>query len=230
MKKVAIITGASGNLGKASVEKFLSEGYKIVATVTPGKKLGFEVTGEVETYDVDLTNEGRVSDIIEQIIKKHERVDAALLLVGAFTMGGVADTDGAALKKMYSLNFETAYFTARPVFLQMMKQSFGGRIIMVGSRPALKPTEGRKSVAYSLAKASLFKLADFFNAEGTSKNVVTSVIVPGVIDTPPNRKDMPQANFANWVQPEEIAETMAFLCSEKASVLREPVIKVYGNS
>jgi NAD(P)-dependent dehydrogenase (short-subunit alcohol dehydrogenase family) len=230
MKKVAIITGASGNLGKASVEKFISEGYKIVATVTPGKQLGFEVTGEVETYEVDLTNEERVSDIIGQIIKKHERVDAALLLVGAFAMGGVADTDGAALKKMYSLNFETAYFTARPVFLQMMKQSFGGRIIMVGSRPALKPAEGRKSVAYSLSKASLFKLAEFLNAEGAPKNVVTSVIVPGVIDTPPNRKDMPQANFANWVKPEEIAETMAFLCSEKASVLREPVIKVYGNS
>jgi NAD(P)-dependent dehydrogenase (short-subunit alcohol dehydrogenase family) len=230
MKKIAFITGASGNLGKAAVEKFLAEGYKVIATVSPGKSLGFEVAGDIETCEADLTNESHVGEIIGQVVFKHQRIDAALLLVGAFAMGGIADTDGASLKKMHSVNFETAYFAARPIFLQMMKQSFGGRIILVGSRPALKSTEGRKSLAYSLAKSSLFKLAEFLNAEGASRNVVTSVIVPGVIDTPANRKDMPQATFANWVKPEEIAETMAFLCSEKANVLREPVVKVYGNS
>jgi NAD(P)-dependent dehydrogenase (short-subunit alcohol dehydrogenase family) len=230
MKKIAFITGASGNLGKATVEKFLSEGYKVIATVSPGKGLGFEASGDIETCESDLTNESLVGEIIDQLVFKHQRIDAALLLVGAFAMGGIADTDGALLKKMHSINFETAYFAARPVFLQMMKQSFGGRIILVGSRPALKPAEGRKSLAYSLAKSSLFKLAEFLNAEGASKNVVTSVVVPGVIDTPANRKDMPQATFANWVKPEEIAETIAFLCSDKGNVLREPVVKVYGNS
>src|SRR5690348_15932974 len=106
MKKNVLITGASGNLGKASVEKFVAEGYKVIATVTPGKTLGFTVKGDVETFEADLTDETRITDVIRQIVTKHKSIDTALLLVGGFAAGGIKDTDGASLKKMYTLNFE----------------------------------------------------------------------------------------------------------------------------
>jgi len=230
MKKNVFITGASGNLGKAAVQKFASEGYQVVATVSPGKNLGFDVTGDVETVEADLTDEKNVEQVITKIIEKHTTIDAALLLVGGFAPGGIKETDGASLKKMYSVNFETAYYAARPVFLQMLKQDGGGRIILIGARPALNAKDGKNLLSYALSKSLLFKLADFLNAEGASRNVVTSVVVPSTIDTPINRQSMPNATFSNWVKPEEIAEVMAFITSANGKALRDPIFKVYGNA
>lgn len=229
MKKNVIITGASGNLGKATVEKFITEGYTVIATVTPGKTLGFEAEG-VHVYDADLTDEKSVDTVVKKIISDHSSLDAALLLVGGYASGNIQNTDGGLLKKMFALNFDTAYFVARPVFQQMLNQSNGGKIIFVGSRPALIPKEGKNSLAYALAKSLIFKLADLLNTEGSSKNVTASVIVPSTIDTEVNRNAMPDKDFTAWVKPEAIADTMAYLCSEKGTPLRETILKVYNRA
>jgi NAD(P)-dependent dehydrogenase (short-subunit alcohol dehydrogenase family) len=231
MKRNVLITGASGNLGQACVQKFLDEGYHVLTTVTPGKSLGFTADhSAVKTYEADLTNEDSAENLIHRIIKEYSTIDAALLLVGGFAMGNISNTNSAALKKMLSLNFDTAYFVARPVFQQMINQSDGGKIILVGSRPALQPKDGKGALAYTLSKSLIFTLAELLNAEGAAKNVTTSVIVPSTIDTPENRKAMPHADFSSWVNPNEIAEAMAFLCSEKNHALRDTVLKLYGNA
>ena len=85
-------------------------------------------------------------------------------------------------------------------------------------------------VAYSLAKSLIFRLAELMNDEAKGKNIVTSVVVPSTIDTPQNRKAMPDADFSNWVKPEAIADAIYFYCTDEAAVLREPLIKVYNNS
>jgi NAD(P)-dependent dehydrogenase (short-subunit alcohol dehydrogenase family) len=100
----------------------------------------------------------------------------------------------------------------------------------VGSRPALKAKDAKNSVAYSLSKSLIFKLADILNAEGASKNVTASVIVPSTIDTEANRRAMPDKDFSTWVKPDEIADAMAFLCSESGGALRETVLKIYGGA
>ena len=228
--KTVIITGAAGNLGKACVERFLADGYKVIATVTPGKDLGFQVKGHVETYDADLSDEKAVDQVVSQVVAKHKTIDAALLLVGGYTSGGINETDSATLKKMISLNFDTAYFVARPVFQQMMKQGSGGRIVLVGARPALRPKDGVKSFAYALSKSLIFKLAEFLNTAGSAQNVTTSVIVPSTIDTPPNRQAMPNADFTAWVRAEDIAAAMAHICSEESNTWRETVVKIYNRS
>jgi len=228
--KTVIITGASGNLGKACVEKFVADGYNVIATVTPGRTLGFEVKGNVETYDADLSDEKAVEGVLSQIIAKYRNIDAALLLVGGYTSGGLAETDGATLKKMFSLNFDTAYFVARPLFQQMMKQSGGGRIILIGARPALRPKDGNKSLGYALSKSLIFKLAEALNAAGSDKNVTASVIVPSTIDTAVNRQSMPNADFSAWVKAEDIASAIAQVCSNETTAWRETVIKIYNRS
>ncbi len=227
MSKNIFITGASGNLGKAVVEKFVSKSDRVIATVSPGKNLGFQVSGDLQIVEADLTNEAFVHKVIQSVIEKNKTIDAAVLLVGGFAMGNVNESDGAALKKMFSLNFETAYFCARPLFEQMQKQN-SGRIVLIGARPALSASAGKGVVAYALSKSLLFKLAELLNAQGASDNVITSVVVPSTIDTPQNRAAMPDADFSKWVTPEAIAEVIDFAVSN--SSLREPVFKVYGNS
>lgn len=226
MKNV-LITGAAGNLGMAVVSKFLSEQWNVSAIVDP--KYNHNLKPPVKTYAADLTDEADVNRVIPQVITDNGTIDAALLLVGGFAAGNIDATDGAALRSQMSLNFETAYFTARPVFQQMVKQN-GGRIVLVASKTALISQVGKDFVAYSLSKFLLTKLAELLNAEGSSKNVVCSVIAPSTIDTEMNRKSMPKADFSKWVRPSDIAESVFFLVADKGSILREPILKVYGGS
>lgn len=230
MSKTIIITGANGNLGAATVKKFLEQGYKVVAVDHSDSHLGF-AAGQpgFEWQPVDLANEAAAEAFIRGLIAAHGQVDGALLLVGGFAMGDIAATDGEALRKMYSLNFETAYFIARPLFLHMLEKGYG-RLVFIGARPALRPEQGKATLAYSLTKAMLFQLADLLNATAKGKNVVAAVVAPSTIDTPLNRSSMPQANPADWVKPEQIADTLEFICSEKGSALRESVYKVYNNA
>lgn len=226
MKNV-LITGAAGNLGTAVVEKFISEGYTVLATVDP--KIKHNLKAGVKTYAADLTNESQVNDTIAKAIADNNTIDAALLLVGGYAGGNIEATDGTALRKMMSLNFETAYFVARPVFQQMVKQG-GGRIVLIASKTALVNEAGKNNIAYSLSKFLLTKFADLLNAEGASKNVVCSVVAPSTIDTPANRESMPKADFSKWVKPEAIADAMYFLVSDKGAILRDPLFKVYGGA
>jgi NAD(P)-dependent dehydrogenase (short-subunit alcohol dehydrogenase family) len=226
MKNV-IITGAAGNLGTAVVEKFLADNWNILAIVDPNAN--HKLQSPVRTYAADLMNETEVNNVISKVISENKTVDAALLLVGGFAAGNIDATDGTALRKMMSLNFETAYFTARPIFQQMVKQG-GGRIVMVASKTALAPGAGKDFIGYSLSKFILTKLAELLNAEGAASNVVCSIIAPSTIDTELNRKSMPKADFSKWVKPSDIAESLLFLVGDKGSVLRDPIFKVYGGS
>ncbi|HEX5171461.1 MAG TPA: SDR family NAD(P)-dependent oxidoreductase [Cyclobacteriaceae bacterium] len=230
MSKTIIITGASGNLGKATVEKLIAEGYTLVVTVAPGLKLGFhEDHPQIDIQYVDMMDEPGVEGMVNEVIKKYGTVDAALLIVGGYAGGTIKDTSGSAIQKMIDLNFNTAYHIARPVFNHLIEKN-QGRIIFIGARPAIRASEGKNNLAYALSKSLIFKLSEFLNAEAKDTNVVTSVIVPSTMDTPANRKYNPNADFSKWVKPGDVAELMAYLISEKGAALREPVLKMYGGS
>jgi len=230
MPKTIIITGANGNLGAATVKKFLEEGYKVIAVDHSGSNLGFAASDtNFELKQVDLSDEQAAGIFVKECISMEGKIDGALLLVGGFSMGDIAASDGASLRKMYSLNFETAYFIARPLFQHMMQNGYG-RLVFIGARPAIRPEQGKGVIAYSLTKGLLFHLADLLNATAKGQNVVASVVAPSTIDTPQNRQSMPAVNPADWVRPEQIAGVLEFICSEKGSALREPVYKIYNNS
>jgi len=228
--RTAIVTGASGNLGQAVVKKFLAKGYYVVGTIIPNDPVGITINGKnFETAIVDLMNEKAAQQFVEFVAVKHDRIDAAVLTVGGFAMGKIGETKSTDIARQYKLNFETAYNVARPVFMQMMQQG-SGRIFLIGSKPGSDMHNSKGMVAYGLAKSLIFRLAELMNEEAKEHNVVTSVVVPSTIDTPQNRKSMPTANFSKWVTPEAIAGVIYFHCTSEAAVLREPVIKVYGNA
>lgn len=229
MSKTVVITGANGNLGTAVVKKFLESSYKVIAVDSSSTNLQFAQSNpNFQLVQANLMDEKSTSEFAKDIIEKNKRIDGALLLVGGFSMGDITSTDAEGLKKMYSLNFETAYFICRPLFQHMIKNG-SGRIVFVGARPALKAAQGKKMIAYALSKSLLFKLAEYLNEEGKGKNVTVSVVVPSTIDTNENRKSMPEVNPADWVKPEQLAEIMEFICSDKGLPLREGVYKVYNN-
>jgi NAD(P)-dependent dehydrogenase (short-subunit alcohol dehydrogenase family) len=230
VSKNIIITGANGHLGAVTVRKFLDEGYRVLAIDHSGTNLGFASSHpNFELKALDLGDETAVEAFVSESTGKYGRIDGVLLLVGGFVMGDIAATDGVSMKKMYSLNFETAYFLARPLFGHMLQNGYG-RLVFIGARPALKAEQGKSAAAYSLTKGMLFQLAELLNASAKGKNVVASVVAPSTIDTEINRKSMPDADPANWVKAEQIADLLEFICSEKGDALREPVYKVYNNA
>lgn len=230
MKKQILITGANGNLGVATVQKFLDEGYYVIAVDGNNSNLAFAMSNpSFQFYAVNLTKEDETAGFVESIIIKHGQIHGALLLVGGFAMGTIEETTGPVINKMFSLNFETAYFVARPL-LKHMKQYGYGRLAFIGARPALKAEQGKVLVAYALTKSLLFTLADFINEETKGTNVVASVVIPGTIDTPLNRENMPAANAADWVTSRQVADVLEFICSEAGNPIREAVYKVYNNA
>jgi len=228
--RTALVTGAAGNLGAAVVKKFLAGSFRVVGTVSANDLQRPDFTSDAfDQRTVDLSNEDQTQQLLTSVIKKYGSIDAAVLTVGGFASGRIADTSAAALLEQYQLNFLTAYNVARPVFLQMMQQGHG-RIFFIGSKAGLSADDGQGLVAYSLAKSLLLQLAGLMNKEASGKNVVCAVLVPGTIDTPLNRKSMPTVDPAGWVRPSSIADIIHFYCTDVAAAIRQPVIKVYNNS
>lgn len=225
---VVVVTGAAGNMGQAVVKKFLDEGHKVVGTIVPGDPVKWDMGSQYFfTEEADLSNEQAAQAAIQKIIKERGTIDIAVLTVGGFAMGKIAETGLADIQKQIHLNFETAYNTARPIFLEMMQKG-RGRIFLIGSKPGLDSRNGKGMVAYSIAKSMIFRLAELMNEEAKGTDVVVCVVVPSTIDTPQNRKSMPDSDTSKWVKPEAIADAIYFYTTGEAAVLREPVLKVYG--
>ena len=224
MKKI-IITGANGNLGSAVTKFFLEKGYTLITTVhNEDAKKEMPQHPNLEVEAVNLVNEPEAASFVQKVIASHGTIDAALMLVGGFTAGKIENTKTEDIKNQIALNFETAYNITQPLYQHMLQNGYG-RLVFIGARPALQAADGKNLVAYALSKSLLFKLAEFINEDAKGKNITATVVVPSTIDTPPNRKDMPDA-----VKAEDLAEILEFVCSDKATALRETVLKVYNNA
>lgn len=228
--KTVIITGAAGNLGTAVTREFLEKKYRVIAVVANEKERGdLPAHPNLDVEIVNLTFEKEASDLIQRCIGKYQVIDAALLLVGGFRMGDLGQTSGNDIREQITLNFETAYYVTRPLFAHLVGNKRGS-IIFIGARPAIKAAQGKTLIAYSLSKSLLFKLAELLNEAAKGINVSVSVVVPSTLDTPLNRKSMPDVNPENWVKTTDVAETLEFLVSDKSKALKETVLKIYNNS
>lgn len=222
--KTAVVTGASGNLGQAVCKKFLSEGYIVFGTIIPDDPAALTINDpKFEAIAVNLMNEEAAEQFIKSIIEKYGTIHVAILTVGGFATGKIAETKTSDIAKQYKLNFETSYNIARPVFIQMLQQGHG-RIFMTGSRPGLDMKNSKGMTAYGLSKSLVFRLAELMNEEGNGHNIYATVIAPSTIDTPQNRQSMLDADFSKWTKPEKIADIIYGSYTNES--LKETVIKV----
>ena len=225
MEKIVVITGASGNLGSVAVRKFHESGFKVAAVSRSGTG---ETGNGIVWYKADLANEKEAAAVADQVQADLGSIDAAIMTAGRFDMGSFDETGKAELDRMFTINFETAYFISRRLLHHMIRQPEGGRMVFIGAKPAIEKGSGDKTLAYSFSKSLIFKLSEYINTAGSDRNVFSTVVVPGVIDSEANRIAMPQADHSGWVSPENIAETMLFICSDAAADMRDTVIKMYG--
>ncbi|GJM15228.1 MAG: 3-ketoacyl-ACP reductase [Thermodesulfobacteriota bacterium] len=231
--RVAVITGGTGGLGKQVISVFLSEGTSVYTTYIDRSQLAVsldlkEEYGEkLQFRKADVTKASHMSKIVEGAINKFGRVDFLINIVGGFAMAKLVDTEEALWNKMMNMNLNSVFVSSKAVLPQMMEQKYG-RIINIGARPAL--TGVKNMSAYGASKAGVINLTQSMADELSDSNINVNAIIPGTMDTPRNRKDMPKADFKKWVKPEDIAEVIAFLCSNEGDKISGAILPVYGKT
>ena len=231
--KIAIITGGTGALGKAITIAFLEEGAKVVCTYIfdKEKKECLSLTkihrDRIVFIRTDVTKEKDVSNLISNTIRKFKRVDILVNVVGGFAFSYIKDTDEKTWDLMMNLNLKSAFLCSKYALPRMIEQNYG-KIINISSRPALKGAAGVG--AYSASKAGVLNLTETIADEIKAYEINVNAVLPSTIDTPANRRDMPEADFSKWVKPEEIARVIVFLSSDDSKPISGAGIPVYGKA
>jgi NAD(P)-dependent dehydrogenase (short-subunit alcohol dehydrogenase family) len=232
--KTAFIAGGTGALGRSITKAFLDAGCNVASTFIVDAEMQ-AVQKELKKYatqftgiHADVFNEKNVASAVKLAIEEYKRIDYLINLVGGF-IGGVALTNTTIeqFDQMINLNLRSTFLCSKYI-IPIMKRQKSGRIVNIGAKGGLKGMGGM--AVYSASKAAVINLTEATAEEVRGYNITANALVPGIIDTPANRKSMPKANVENWVKPESIADIALFLCSDEARDISSAVIPVFGKS
>jgi NAD(P)-dependent dehydrogenase (short-subunit alcohol dehydrogenase family) len=230
--KVVLVTGSVGNLGYATARAVQKGGAKTVLVDRSEERLKEHFPEIANSPDhflaggVDLTSAESLARVVESACKRFDRIDALVNTVGGWRGGKpVHEADLADWDFLFGVNLRTTLLCCRAVIPQMLRKG-GGKIVNVASHDAL--AGGAGYAAYSASKSGVLRLTESLAAELKDSNINANCIMPGTIDTPQNRKAMPNADFRKWVPPEAIAEVILFLISDASRAVNGAAIPVYG--
>ncbi len=230
--KVVIVTGSVGNLGLATALAFQEVGAKTVLVDRSNERLRENYSNIANSPDhllaggVDLANPESLGQVVKSALDRFGSIDALVNTVGGWRGGKAAhETDLADWDFLFGINLRTTLLCCRAVIPQMLRQGHG-RIVNVASRDALAGGAGYS--AYSASKSAVLRLTESMAAELKNSNINVNCIMPGTIDTPQNRKAIPNGDFSKWVEPAAIADVILFLISDAARAINGAAVPVFG--
>lgn len=233
-ERVAIITGAGGNLGGAVARAFYHAGASLVLVEHNAGRLAIAYPAEqfaparVHFAAADLTDEVAAEALVAGALDRFGMVDILANTVGGYRAGTpVHETSLETWEFMLALNARSAFLISKAVIPPMLARG-SGKIVHVASRAGL--SGGARQVAYSASKSAVVRLVETLAAELRHKGINANCVLPGTIDTPQNRAEMPDADFSKWVAPEAIADVILFLASDAARAVNGAAVPVYGRS
>lgn len=222
-KRIAI-TGAFGSLGAAVVQAALKAGGKVAAidrTDAPPSGVGL---GDAKRFGgVDLADTVQAKNAIDAAAKALGGLDALVNIAGTFRFETLADGSPETFDLLYRINLRTAVAASKAALAHLPD---GGRIVNIGAASAFKGNAGVS--AYAASKSGVMRFTESLAEELKVRGITVNAVLPSIIDTPPNRKDMPKADFDKWVKPQQLAGVIVFLLSEQASAITGALIPVTG--
>lgn len=232
MPQTVLVAGGTGGLGRAISLAFLERGDRVVVTFRHQseynelRRLAGATNQQLSGDNVDVTDEASVEQFIDTAVREHSRLEAMVNAVGGYAGGALWDTSAEMFERMLSLNLRSGFLLSRAAARVMRKQGYGS-IVNVAARAAFDHPAGL--AAYAASKAAAVAMIDSLAADLKGSGVRANSILPSIIDTEANRKDMPNADFSKWPRPEHIAQVIVFLCSDQARLIHGAAIPVYGN-
>ena len=226
--KVVIVTGAFGALGRVVASTLASRGARLglvdAAGVVPGP-FASEFAAHLVLPGIDLSNADATQAMVAQVVARFGALDAVVNIAGGFRWETVADGDAATWDALFTMNLKTALHVCKASLPHLLDRE-GTRIVNIGAGAAAKAVAGMG--AYAASKAGVLRLTEALADETKDRGLTVNAVLPGIIDTPANRKDMPQADFSRWVAPQALADVVAFLLSDAARAITGVGIPVTG--
>lgn len=230
MAQVVMITGAAGTLGKAVAAAFAAQGARrVLLDVSIDALRAAHREDEAQLLlPVDLLDLAQTQRVAQAAIDRFGRIDALCNIAGGFSMGPkVHETTDQLWRSMLDINAGTLLNAVRAVVPHMLAVR-RGRIVNVGSTAALSGKPGMG--AYVAAKSAVIRLTESLSAELRDQGINVNCVLPSIIDTPPNRAAMPEADPARWVAPADLAAVITFLSSDDARAIHGAALPVAGLS
>ncbi len=225
MAQSIIVTGGFGVLGQAVSKAFADRGDKVARVdFAPSAPSTFD--GALDIGGVDLTDATATRAALDKVVAAHGGIDALVNIAGGFTWETLEDGLIESWMRMQSMNLITAA-TITKLALPELKKSAQGRIVNIGAGAALKAGMGMG--AYAASKSGVHRLTEALAEELSGSSVTVNAVLPSIIDTPTNRKDMPDADPGDWVTPESIANVILFLASPASGAVTGGLIPVTRN-
>jgi NAD(P)-dependent dehydrogenase (short-subunit alcohol dehydrogenase family) len=219
-----LVAGGTGYLGQAVVRELLASGYDVSATWIVPDERDRLASEEVELVEADLFEPEQVDAAVAAVAD----LEAVVNLVGGYAQGPrVHETDPEQFDGLMRLNVKPGFLLARAAMPRLIERG-GGAFVGVSARAALRPFPG--AAAYVVSKAAVLALVQALDAEYKRDGIRCNVVLPSVIDTPPNREAQPDADYSNWVKPEAIAKVVRFLVSEESATISGAGVPVYGRA
>ncbi len=223
--KVVLVTGANGGLGTHVTRAFLDAGATVIGTSRKIQQSDFN-SSNFSALAAEISTREGAKTLVDQVVGRFGELDVLAHTVGGFAGGqSVADTDDATFQRMFDLNLNCVFHILRAA-VPPLRKTDNGRIIAIGSRAALEPGAGVG--AYSASKAAMVSLIRTVALENRDAGLTANVILPGTMDTPANRKAIPNADVSKWVQPASVAGLVVWLAGEAGKDVNGSVIPVYG--
>jgi NAD(P)-dependent dehydrogenase (short-subunit alcohol dehydrogenase family) len=232
--RVALVTGAGGNLGRAVAEAFRVSGAKTVLVDREAQRLRQifpKLQGSSDHLlagGTDLMAPGELDGVVAQAVEVFGRLDILVHTVGGFRAGqSLHQTPMETWDMLLDLNLRTSLVAARAVIPTMLAQGHG-KIITIAARAALVGMANM--AAYAASKAAVLRLTESLAAEVKHAGINVNCVLPGTLDTQQNRQERPDADFSKWVTPEAVACVILFLASDAARAVHGAAVPAYGLS
>ena len=221
--KIVLITGAEGALGGAVARKFSASGVKVIGTYhrSPGE----DASIAAHWIRMDVSDAASVKAGVSELASKGLEPEALVHCAGGFRYLAVEQTDDANLDFLIDTNLRSAFLVTRELLPRMKEKNFG-RIVFISSRATLQAPSGM--AAYAASKAGINALTASLADEVRKLDINVNAVLPTVIDTPANRKDMPGADVSAWVSTEALSEVIFSLTQPWGKPIHGALIPVSG--
>jgi NAD(P)-dependent dehydrogenase (short-subunit alcohol dehydrogenase family) len=228
--RVAIVTGGTGALGQAITANLLESGAIVAIPYAVAEEraalegqLAPDRRARLLAIAADVTDEAAVGKFVQAVRDRHGRVDAIVNAVGGFAGGDLVSTSLLEWERMMSLNLTSAVIACRAVLPGMIAAA-SGRIVNIASRSVIPPQGG--FIAYTVSKAAVITLTQALAQEVKRHGITVNAVLPSTMDTPANRRAMPDADRSGWVGTADVARVVAFLLSEQATAVTGAAVPV----
>jgi NADP-dependent 3-hydroxy acid dehydrogenase YdfG len=208
--RVYIVTGGGGAIARPIVDTFSGAGAVVVAADVRATTLPAAVASAGGlALEADLATPQGAERLIREVIDRCGRVDGLVHTVGGFAMGGVHDVDPSQYDRMFDLNVRTLFHATRAVLPHFLQRG-DGFLAAFSSMHARTGSAPGKAL-YGAAKSAVASFLHSVDEEVAGTAIIVTVVYPmGSVDTPANRRDMPDVDPATWIDPLQIADALHF--------------------